>query len=291
MMKLHALLLASAFAFAATSAGAQTVHDTDLAALNTGTAVTTTTANGTTTTVSGARQSAPVTTGAWQQANVGGGATVGITRDYARNGNGSAYFATTDAGSKADLQYYFAAPVALSSLNSVSFDWYRDGASTAGVLFAPVLRFDIFKTGEFAGSLVFENYYQGEVNAATDSWTTLTATLNSGDIWATNAKLGPTFAAANGGEKTFQQWLDDNGGAELTVYGVSIGVGSGWSGAFTGAVDNVAFNFTNGPSANFNFEVAAGVPEPASWALMIAGFGLVGGALRRRTARPATVIA
>ena len=26
------------------------------------------------------------------------------------------------------------------------------------------------------------------------------------------------------------------------------------------------------------------VPEPASWALMIAGFGLVGGALRRRTA-------
>lgn len=26
----------------------------------------------------------------------------------------------------------------------------------------------------------------------------------------------------------------------------------------------------------------AAIPEPASWALMIAGFGLVGGALRRR---------
>jgi hypothetical protein len=26
------------------------------------------------------------------------------------------------------------------------------------------------------------------------------------------------------------------------------------------------------------------VPEPAAWALMIAGFGLVGAALRRRTA-------
>ncbi len=29
----------------------------------------------------------------------------------------------------------------------------------------------------------------------------------------------------------------------------------------------------------------AAVPEPASWALMIAGFGLVGGAMRRRTAQ------
>lgn len=28
---------------------------------------------------------------------------------------------------------------------------------------------------------------------------------------------------------------------------------------------------------------AAAVPEPASWAMMIAGFGLVGGALRRRS--------
>jgi hypothetical protein len=28
-----------------------------------------------------------------------------------------------------------------------------------------------------------------------------------------------------------------------------------------------------------------GVPEPAAWALMIAGFGLVGGAVRRRTTR------
>ena len=30
------------------------------------------------------------------------------------------------------------------------------------------------------------------------------------------------------------------------------------------------------------------VPEPASWALMISGFGLVGGAMRRRRANPAT---
>jgi hypothetical protein len=33
--------------------------------------------------------------------------------------------------------------------------------------------------------------------------------------------------------------------------------------------------------------VGAGVPEPASWALMIAGFGLVGHGLRRKRTRPA----
>jgi hypothetical protein len=35
-------------------------------------------------------------------------------------------------------------------------------------------------------------------------------------------------------------------------------------------------------SGNLSFSAAA-VPEPASWAMMIAGFGLVGAAMRRRT--------
>jgi hypothetical protein len=51
------------------------------------------------------------------------------------------------------------------------------------------------------------------------------------------------------------------------------------------------------PSYIYAFElsgadaVAAGVPEPASWAMMIAGFGLVGGALRRRATRVTTTVA
>lgn len=43
--------------------------------------------------------------------------------------------------------------------------------------------------------------------------------------------------------------------------------------------------FFNVSQLNFQvFPIASEVPEPASWALFIAGFGLVGGALRRRTA-------
>ncbi len=33
---------------------------------------------------------------------------------------------------------------------------------------------------------------------------------------------------------------------------------------------------------NFTWRNAGGVPEPAAWAMMLAGFGLVGGAMRRR---------
>lgn len=43
-----------------------------------------------------------------------------------------------------------------------------------------------------------------------------------------------------------------------------------------------------GYSSQLNFTGVGGVPEPATWGLMIAGFGLTGGALRRRrTARVA----
>jgi hypothetical protein len=59
-------------------------------------------------------------------------------------------------------------------------------------------------------------------------------------------------------------------------------------------IQSVSFGGTSGTVGFDNFEFntvtainAGGVPEPAAWALMIAGFGLTGAALRRRRA-PAT---
>lgn len=52
-----------------------------------------------------------------------------------------------------------------------------------------------------------------------------------------------------------------------------------WKPSADVAVDNITFDTRALPSA---------VPEPASWALMIAGFGLVGGAMRRRREALAT---
>jgi hypothetical protein len=47
-------------------------------------------------------------------------------------------------------------------------------------------------------------------------------------------------------------------------------------------LDNVAIAITPGD---------AGVPEPANWAMLISGFGLVGGATRYRRRRTATILA
>jgi hypothetical protein len=60
-----------------------------------------------------------------------------------------------------------------------------------------------------------------------------------------------------------------------------------WSG-----IDNLRFSISGGTPSGLpgagnyfavdNLSLTAGVPEPMTWALMILGFGLVGGAMRRR---------
>lgn len=65
----------------------------------------------------------------------------------------------------------------------------------------------------------------------------------------------------------------DNGGGSRDWYNVDIRAGS--STLFNGMVD--ARN-----DAHFGALSFGAVPEPASWALMISGFGLAGAALRRR---------
>jgi hypothetical protein len=58
---------------------------------------------------------------------------------------------------------------------------------------------------------------------------------------------------------------------------VQVAAGIGRSVVFSGITDDISFD-----------DVVLGVPEPASWALMITGFGLVGGTLRRRRLGGAT---
>jgi len=89
-------------------------------------------------------------------------------------------------------------------------------------------------------------------------------------------------------------------GSFTTDLASSLGTGQGGTGSLNSLVTfyndrfsnfNSAFsipdttNDTGGQwlGANFNLSLANVVPEPASWAMMIAGFALVGGAMRMRS--------
>jgi hypothetical protein len=58
--------------------------------------------------------------------------------------------------------------------------------------------------------------------------------------------------------------------------------------AFNGTAFSIDFggtaNQTGYDNITFGSKDPGGVPEPAAWAMMLAGFGLVGGAMRRRSA-------
>ncbi|HPU15833.1 MAG TPA: PEPxxWA-CTERM sorting domain-containing protein [Polymorphobacter sp.] len=77
----------------------------------------------------------------------------------------------------------------------------------------------------------------------------------------------------------------------------SLSISAGFSNGLSLSGSNWVRELIN-PAGNANLDTnqlyrlqltatSGGVPEPASWALMIAGFGMVGGALRRRALRPA----
>ncbi|MFM7028005.1 MAG: PEPxxWA-CTERM sorting domain-containing protein [Chakrabartia sp.] len=84
--------------------------------------------------------------------------------------------------------------------------------------------------------------------------------------------------------------LTDDGGQTFTFTGIALSNGQNRLGfqAINGQhIANVAFNLTSGTISDVRQvrigtgQQVGGVPEPAAWALMMAGFGLTGAALRR----------
>lgn len=286
---MRSIILGSAVSLllAGTAAQATTVYNTDLPAVNTtvgaGVAVTTSDANGTVTTVTGPggggnRVSAPFAQDSWLQASVGGNASVGITTERAQSGNGSiAFTGQTANDSKADLEYYFSAPLTLADFAGASYDWFRSSASTAGSVQTVSFRFlvnDGALSLPLSTYLIYEPVYQG-TPVTTDQWNT--ASIDGDSIfWNNNGAL----ANGSGGlYSSLDSIIDANPG--ILVYGLSVGIGSGWSGTFFGGVDSISYDF-GARSDSFNFEVAP-VPEPATWAMLISGFALAGAAMRRRS--------
>ena len=110
----------------------------------------------------------------------------------------------------------------------------------------------------FLGGVSFLNFLWG----SPDTYNVLTVNSTSGTQTFTAAGLG--FPNVTGSQSMSQYVL--------------------FSGINGTRINSVTFS--NSPSINAfeaaNFSITGPVPEPATWALMIAGFGLVGFAMRRR---------
>lgn len=148
----------------------------------------------------------------------------------------------------------------------------------------------------------------GVIRSGSAAWGgTTTAAGNYYGMLQNAQVLSQTVLATSNGALALT-WLDanrtNNGGAHsysVTVNGVSVGsFTSGFGGfvaksaaTFNGVAGQsyvIAFNGVNGgDTTSFIDNVALGVvPEPATWAMFLAGFGLIGFSMRRRAATVVT---
>lgn len=246
----------------------------------------------------GANVGQAVGSSGWYYNNVRNGATVGVNTVNPRSGNGSVSFSSPSNG-KADIEYLPGAisiagnyaPTAslgtFSSLNSMAYDWYRNGTSLAVASQQPSLRVlldadgDLSTTGD-RGGLVFERVYNNLLTP-NDQWQTDTIS-SSTNLWNFGLGLGFAYDVNANGYAYDSNLLDwQKFLPRATIIGFSSGVGSGWN-SFDGAVDNISWTIA-GVSTLSNFEVKSGtaVPEPATLALL--GMGFFGiAALRRKSA-------
>lgn len=214
------------------------------------------------------------------------GATSEITGAAPRAGNGSVELKGDRSRFQMGNQYGGAAGAtnlrALSTVTGLSFDWRIAGDSVSGYNpdYTPALRL-LVQDGNQRSELIWEGVYNGTYgNTKRDTW------YSSGfgdNFYQFVSGNGVTLSNGSQVNKSLQSWIRDNYSQNAFVSAISVGAGSGALTTYHAFADNVVLGTTAG-NTTYNFELAAagGVPEPATWAMMIGGIGMVGGAMRRR---------
>lgn len=214
----------------------------------------------------------------WTPANVRANATVAITTAQPRSGNGSLEFTTntiTPGQDKADyekLWYPASFPSrTLAGLTALSYEYYRSSSSTTASHLAPVLRLYVGDANPLSPTfgkyalLIWEPVYNGATPIPTDQW--ITQNILNGKFWMF-VPSGQSIASGvvQNYNSTLNDWITGSPVGQpgdpapinidqfSIVFGVNVGVGSGWGATFRGFVDNVTLQWGS-DEVHANFEV------------------------------------
>lgn len=213
--------------------------------------------------------------GSWHPANERSGGASAITEAMpdAHGGNGSLEQSLPATGSpspKTDFQIFSADTRTdygvglnadtgfglLSDISALSFDWYRDAASTAAPHLTPSFRVIVWDpaagTNGSSYLLIWEGAYNGYSTSngpvPTDQW--VNENIVAGNFWRVPQYVDGTWqgiSACNTGPNTcyfFDRGLDEWGlSASTVVIGLEIGLGSGWNGTYHSFADDVTLGF------------------------------------------------
>jgi uncharacterized repeat protein (TIGR03803 family) len=240
--------------------------------------------------------------------NIGGNTNTGVL--FSQDPGGAV--TTGKVPTNGSLGRNFGGALAVDSAGTLFATTFTGGANDAGTLVSMSSNGTVTKLHDFSGTNAAPNY-----NMTIDSTGTLFG-VSDGDgtvstVWSrTSAGVFTTLLSFTNGESASGLYLDSQGTLfGTTLYGGTSNQGSLWSrtssgvfstlASFTGDLAGPAFGLASDGRGKL-FGVTAGgfsatdadgsvwsydtgvIPEPASWAMLIAGFGLTGATMRRRRA-------